>query len=187
MGIDWDDRSTWPAWVAEEVALAPHDPRWLEDGRREAARLTTMLDDAATGSVAHIGSTAVTGLAAKPILDFVVASTDRHRTAVHLAAQLGDPWVLIPDGLHPLPIRLLVRVEDGRRHSHLQVVDPSDAHLQRLLAFRDALRADREARDAYAAVKSAAAESLGRDRAAYTEAKAEVIATILRGVGVEPA
>lgn len=187
MGIDWDDESTWPAWVTEDIALVRHDPRWLEDGRAEAIRLTGLLDDAGTGAVEHIGSTSVPGLAAKPILDFVVASSDRHRTAEHLAAQFDDSWVLVPDGLHPLPIRLLVRVQDGRRHTHLQVVDEGDPHLQRLLAFRDALTADSDAREAYGDVKSAAAKALGGDRAAYTDAKAQIIAEILLGVGVRPA
>lgn len=52
------------------------------------------------------------------------------------------------------------------------------------MAFRDALRADHDAREAYSAVELAAANASGEDRAAYTDAKAEVIADILTSVGV---
>jgi len=188
---DWDDETRWPAWVREPVVLAPSDPGWQQAGVVEAARLTSLCGPDAVGSVHHIGSTAVPGLPAKPILDFAVASRSRHRTAEHLADALtaapGEDWVLVPDGLHPLPIRLLVRVVDGRRHTHLQVVDQDDPHLARLLAFRDALRADPRARDTYARAKQASAEAHADDRSSYTDGKAAVIAETLRSVGVEPA
>jgi GrpB-like predicted nucleotidyltransferase (UPF0157 family) len=160
---------------------------WAAVGAAEAARLTRLLDDNATGPVHHIGSTAVPGLCAKPILDFAVASTDRHATAEQLGEQLGGDWALIPDGLHPLPVRLLVHVVRGRRHTHLQVMDLSDPHLGRLLAFRDALRCSPEARDAYSAAKREAALAHRDDRQSYTDAKVGVIAETLRRVGVAPA
>ena len=177
--IAWQEPSRWPAWVTEPVALHPPDPAWAEAGRSEAARLTALLDEAAVPPVHHIGSTAVPDLAAKPILDFAVASTDRHATAHGLHVRLDEDWVLVPDGLHPLPIRLLVRVVGLRRHSHLQVIDVGDPHLGRLLAFRDALRADPEARASYAAAKRTAATAHTEDRAAYTAAKAASIAETL--------
>lgn len=111
--VDWGDETTWPGWMTEGITLVDHDPVWLARGEEEAERLTGLLDAHAVTDVQHIGSTAVPGLPAKPILDFAVASEDRNRTATNLAAQLDDTWVLVPDGLHPLPIRLLIRVVDA--------------------------------------------------------------------------
>lgn len=185
--IAWAEPDRWPAWVTEEVRMAPSDPTWAEQGAAQARRLTDLLGDRVTGPVRHIGSTAVPGLVAKPIIDLAAAAPDRHGTAEWLHDRLGPGWALVPDGLHPLPIRLLVRVVDGRRHTHLQLVAPDDPHLDRLLALRDAMRADPAARAAYAAAKVAAAQAHAEDRGAYTDAKAETIAEILRSVGVTPA
>ncbi len=187
MDVDWDSPTTWPDWLTAPITLAEPDARWLRAGGAEAARLTHLLGDMADGPVEHIGSTAVPGLRAKPVLDFAVASAQRDAAAKWMAAALGPDWVLVPDRLHPLPVRLLIRVVDDRRHTHLQILHAGDPHLERLVGFRDALQADIQARRAYEHVKNAAAEAHGEDRARYTARKAEIVASILRGVGIEPA
>ena len=61
-----------------EVRLLPHDPRWVTDGERECATVRALLGDMAL-EVVHVGSTAVPGIDAKPILDIAVAVGDQVR------------------------------------------------------------------------------------------------------------
>ncbi|MGH3425981.1 MAG: GrpB family protein, partial [Mycobacteriales bacterium] len=64
-----EEPMAWPAWATEGVEIVDYDPAWAEDGARECAHLRQLLEPWLTGGVEHIGSTAVPGLAAKPILD----------------------------------------------------------------------------------------------------------------------
>ncbi|TQS39816.1 GrpB family protein [Cryptosporangium phraense] len=61
-----------PPWAYEQVALSAHDPRWAETARSECATLAEVLGP----SIEHIGSTAVPGLVAKPIVDLMAAVAD---------------------------------------------------------------------------------------------------------------
>jgi GrpB-like predicted nucleotidyltransferase (UPF0157 family) len=104
--------------------------------------------------VEHIGSTAVPGLAAKPVIDMDVVIASAFR------------WPA------------------GEIRHHLYVLITGASELQRHLAFRDALREDRAARDVYAALKGALAKKYGYSRQAYTEAKSEFISKIIDGIAI---
>src|SRR5262245_22266945 len=62
--------------VQEDVAIAPYDPRWPELFRREKEHLLSCLPTELIVRVEHFGSTAVPGLAAKPVVDVLVEVTD---------------------------------------------------------------------------------------------------------------
>src|SRR5262245_61556348 len=62
--------------VREEIAIVPYDPRWPEMFRREKEHLLSCLPNERVRRVEHFGSTAVPGLAAKPIVDILVEVTD---------------------------------------------------------------------------------------------------------------
>jgi GrpB-like predicted nucleotidyltransferase (UPF0157 family) len=70
--------------VREEVAVAPHDPEWPESFRREKEHLLSCLPNDLVRRVEHFGSTAVPGLAAKPIVDMLVEVTDLGATRVRI-------------------------------------------------------------------------------------------------------
>jgi GrpB-like predicted nucleotidyltransferase (UPF0157 family) len=63
------DRRTWPAWATERVKVVDYDPSWAARGAQERQFLQELLAPWLHGHVEHVGSTAVPGLAAKPILD----------------------------------------------------------------------------------------------------------------------
>ncbi|MEU5235023.1 GrpB family protein, partial [Streptomyces anulatus] len=64
-----------PAWAYERAEVRPSDPRWAVRAQTEAARLTELLAPWLVDGVEHIGSTAVPGLAAKPVIDLMASMT----------------------------------------------------------------------------------------------------------------
>lgn len=171
---------TWPAWATERVSISESDPSWLEQGGRECtwlgARLTSWLVDA----VEHVGSTAVPGLIAKPILDYQSAVADLDCATEVADALSPDGWHLVPPELDQRPWeRFFVRVEQDRRRAHLHLMTPDSPRLAETVVFRDALRADPELVGAYAELKIELAARFEYDREAYSRAKAEFVREVL--------
>jgi len=165
------------------VALAEHDPGWAElYVRLRAGIVAAVGGDAA--DVQHVGSTAVPGLPAKPKVDIAVGAVTMERAgaiverlrpigcAAYEAAQSTDDWIA------------MYWVVDGRKIANVHVVPHGGDRWRRYLAFRDYLRAHREAVEEYAQLKRALAEEFGRDRLGYVGGKAEFIGRICRLAGV---
>jgi len=159
------------------IVIADYDPRWPALFERLAEPVRAAV--AGLGArVEHVGSTAVPGLAAKPVIDMdvVVPSAAAVPEAVERLRGLGyiyqgDKGIrgreafLWPPGA---PVHHLYVVVDGNR--------PHAEHLR----FRDHLRHHPEVAEAYAACKRDLAARHGADRIAYTEAKTAFIAAALR-------
>jgi len=132
-------------------------------------------------AVEHVGSTAVPGLPAKPILDIAVGlrpGVDRD-TVVEALQSLGFLYrgaVEEDEGLN-----LMFGWEDTPRHRvvNLHVVTHGGRRWRDWVVFRDRLRADGRARDAYAALKADLARRFPNDRTAYIAGKDEFVARIL--------
>lgn len=173
----------WPVWATERVEIVPPDPDWLPRGERESELLESSLARWLVGRVEHVGSTAVPGLAAKPILDFLAQVTDLDRAPEVAAALAGAGWHFVPVELDQRPWeRFFVRVVDDRRVAHLHLLDVDAPRWHDVLAFRDALRADPALVRSYAALKADLAARHGDDREAYTRAKADFVRAILAGL-----
>lgn len=167
----------WPGWATEPVAIAPADPAWSSQGRVACDLLGDLLRPWLTAElVQHVGSTAVPGLAAKPILDLMAGvGTLDHAGPVSAALALRG-WHLVPPDLDARPWRrLLVDVRDGRRAAHLHLLQPDDRRWSEQLRFRDLLRADPSLARRYEDLKRRAAKTHRHDREAYTAAKAAFI------------
>lgn len=165
-----------PAARAEPVVVVPYDGAWPRRFAALRSRLLTALGDLAV-AVEHVGSTAVPGLAAKPIVDVDVVirrEEDLFETAQRLSnlgyAHIGDLGVAGREAFRQPP--------DLPPH-HLYVCVAGTVELQRHLAFRDALRADGELAARYAALKHDLAERYRDDRDAYSEGKTRFIAAAL--------
>jgi GrpB-like predicted nucleotidyltransferase (UPF0157 family) len=160
-----------------EVRLVPHDPRWAVAYSREAERLQQALGAHAL-EIAHIGSTAVPGLIAKPLLDIMVAITSlgERDEVVPLLGQIGyeyRPHDTIPDRL------FFIAGEPDARRVNLSLAELGSAYWRDHLAFRDILRARPDVAEAYAHLKADLAERYPDDRLAYTAAKGEFVASVL--------
>ncbi|MFD7817474.1 GrpB family protein [Streptomyces sp. NPDC059785] len=154
------------------VETAEYDPRWPERAAAAIAELRDVLRETLTG-IEHIGSTAVPGLAAKPVIDLMAAADDlaaveaRDRT---LRAALG-----YRRHFNGMTDRLLyVRASDGRRTHILHVVTTESRPTRNQRLLRDHLR--EHSRDAarYADLKRSPAAA-GTVPAACTRAKTELV------------
>src|SRR5512142_555542 len=74
--------------VRENIAIVAYDPRWPELFRKEKEHLLACLPSGLIRRMEHFGSTAVPGLAAKPIVDMLVEVADLNRTRIEIAPVL---------------------------------------------------------------------------------------------------
>lgn len=179
----WCESVPWPAWATERVELVEPDPTWPARGLAVAAELDEVLSPWLVVAVEHVGSTAVPGLPAKPVLDLMAAVPDPDALVRDGLARLGAAgWVLVPPELDARPWRRFFVQPDGRgvrRLAHLHVMRPDEPRWAQVLAFRDRLRADQELARQYTELKIALVLQHPDDRERYTEAKCEFIEAAL--------
>ncbi|GAB2658023.1 dephospho-CoA kinase [Gordonia jinhuaensis] len=170
--------------VSGPVALADADPAWAAAGARLVNRLWALCGEKAT-AIDHIGSTAVPGLAAKPVLDIqiCVAEMGVADALVDVLADGGFPRRTGVDHDEPKPDprsgvtdpavwvkRLHGSADPGRpANVHLRVAGSPGAVFA--VAFRDRLRADSRFREDYLALKRQAEDTAGGDIDRYLEVK----------------
>jgi GrpB-like predicted nucleotidyltransferase (UPF0157 family) len=153
------------------VRLIPHDPQWAEQASQEEARILKAVWPALI-EMHHVGSTAIPGIAAKPIIDLVgvTPSLDALEDARPMLEQLGYAW----HGEFGLAGRRFCTLSDplsGQRRFHLHCYASGDHSIHRHLAFRDYLRARPAVAEAYQTMKQACAAKHPDDSHAYTECK----------------
>ena len=145
---------------AGSLEVRDYDPGWPRLYEEEAAAIREALGDAVV-AMEHMGSTAVPGLAGKPVIDISVGLRRPELTDAEVAAleRLGYEYL----GEFGLPGRLYFRKDEGGRRAHqVHAVEHDGEHWHRHRAFRDYLRAHPEEAEGYAAEKRRiAAESRG--------------------------
>lgn len=132
--------------------------------------------------IEHIGSTAVVGLAAKPIIDIQVGVVSLDVSAQIVAAVEALSYVYVPEFERVLPNRRYFRRTSpvGVTTHHVHLVERADLEWwDRHIRFRDWLRAHPEDRDRYATLKRSLAAEHGNDRDGYTEGKSAFIASVV--------
>lgn len=172
---------SWPRWANDAIALVDADPEWQAQGQRLRDILEVLLAPWLTTGVEHVGSTAVPGLAAKPIIDLQAAVTDLDE-AEAMATVLGPhDWQYVPPHLDQRPWRrFFVMVAGGQRIAHLHIMTAGAPRWHQQIAFRDALRADSSVAARYAELKHALVAQHGDDREAYSAAKSSFIQAVLQ-------
>jgi GrpB-like predicted nucleotidyltransferase (UPF0157 family) len=125
--------------------------------------------------IEHIGSTAVPGLAAKPVIDIMpgVLSMADAESCIEGMRRLGYEYV--PEFEDALPDRRYFRKGHPEQKWHVHIVEVGGPFWRRHIAFRDYLRAHPEAAGKYAALKRRLAAQYPYDSLAYTDAKSEFI------------
>ncbi len=172
------DFEVWATIVTHQIVVNDYDEQWPSWFEQIRAAVWPAIADLAL-RIDHVGSTAVPGLAAKPIIDMdiVVASPGQVRPVIERLVTIGYRWrgdlgvtgreAFSPDRSADLPAHHLYLVVDNNR-----------AHLDHWL-LRDLLRSDPDARARYAALKRANAEMAGDDMDVYLAAKAALVADLL--------
>jgi GrpB-like predicted nucleotidyltransferase (UPF0157 family) len=158
------------------VIVVPYDEAWPSLYLEERTRIERALGSLAEG-IEHVGSTAVPGLAAKPILDIMVGVRSL-RDADRCIQPLE--WLSYEyRGDAGVPDRLFFGKGAPRTH-HLHVAEVGGEFWVNHLAFRDYLRTHPQTAREYARLKYELADRFCADRAAYTEAKRGFILEVVR-------
>jgi GrpB-like predicted nucleotidyltransferase (UPF0157 family) len=157
------------------IQLAPYDPEWPLQFAQLAGRIREALSDGVL-RLEHVGSTSVPGLAAKPIIDMVLAVRDSADEAAYVPALERHGFVLQirePDWFeHRL---LKTPAVDGNLH----VFSAGCGEIDRMVAFRDWLRAHDDDRLLYERTKRELAARTWRHVQNYADAKSDVISEIM--------
>jgi GrpB-like predicted nucleotidyltransferase (UPF0157 family) len=172
------------------VALKPHNPAWLAEFLREAAVLRQSSEQII--DIQHIGSTAIAGLDAKPIIDLLAGMPGNE--AILTEEQTRD-WIAIfhAAGYHfgeyaSTPMRLFFyRGNTDFKTHHLHVVVHNQEAWYNLILFRDYLQTHPAAVQEYATLKGELASRYKEQRDLYTQAKSAFILQIINKSRLENA
>ena len=166
-----------------EVRLFPYTSAWADAFDHERERIQRILKNNIIG-IEHVGSTAIPGIRAKPIIDIAVAVHDLGLVDAFAADMASIGYDDAGDGGVPGQ-RIFGRGPRIRTHLVHFVVDGSEAW-RNYLAFREALLGDRELAKAYDSLKHSLAAEFPADRRSYTSAKSEFIERVLSRATAQP-
>ncbi|OAN70313.1 hypothetical protein A8B78_20790 [Jannaschia sp. EhC01] len=150
--------------------VVPHDPNWKLAFEVEAEAIKNALGNTPM-QLHHIGSTAIPGILAKPIIDLLgeVSTLEDAEANAHVFEGLGYEVM----GAYDIEGRRYFRKIDGNgtRTHHLHVFEKGSTHVERHLAFRDFLRAYPKVAEEYSSLKGSLTQSGAPSRDAYVDGK----------------
>lgn len=164
------------SWRDEPVRLVPHDPSWAARFAAEAELLHATIGTYITGGIHHVGSTAVGGLDAKPIIDSAVGveSLEASRPCIELLSAID--YLYAPYRAEVM--HWLCKPDPAKRTHHLHLIPTGSPRLADEIAFRDYLRAHPAKAAEYGDLKHRLAAEHRADREAYTRAKTDFVAAV---------
>lgn len=168
----------------KRVEVVPYDPVWPRVFERVRAHVWPAVADLALG-IEHVGSTAVPGLPAKPVVDacIVVASRAVVPACIRRLAGIGYTH----RGDLGVPDREAFRAPEGLPRHHLYLGPRDGLGLRNHLGVRDLLRADPEAARRYGELKASLARRFPDDMDGYVAGKTEFLLGILAQAGLTEA
>jgi GrpB-like predicted nucleotidyltransferase (UPF0157 family) len=171
---------------ADPVIVVPYDEAWPSLFEEEQTRIESAIGPWVE-EIEHVGSTAVPGLAAKPVIDIMVGVKSLVESSILVERLVGIGYEYVPEFERVLPFRRYFRkMREGRRTHQIHLVErPNAEWWDRHLLFRDYLRVHPEAAEEYARLKYELSHRFGEDRVAYTEAKTAFISEVVRRAAVD--
>ena len=162
----------------EKVTVVPHDPRWCEEFEAESKHVASCLGENVVAAH-HIGSTAIPGIYAKPVIDILVEVSD-----IHLVDERGREMESLGyevKGEYGISGRRYFRKEScGVRTHHVHVFETGSPHIERHIAFRDHMLAHPDDAKAYSDLKRKLAEAHPTNIDAYMDGKEPFIQEVDR-------
>jgi GrpB-like predicted nucleotidyltransferase (UPF0157 family) len=163
------------------VHIAEYSPQWPSTFAAEAELVREVFLPEHV-EIEHIGSTAVPGMAAKPIIDILLGALSLRSIEHRITDLESRGYRYIPEFEEQLPQRrYFVKPAQGEAVFHLHAVETASQFWRDHVAFRDALRTDPRVFDGYLTLKRSLAEGLKMDRDVYTDAKAPFIEAVING------
>lgn len=163
----------------DQIELVDADPQWALMFHAEARAVRAALDEDLSPEIHHVGSTAIRGLAAKPVIDMVLTlspESDWPRLVAPLEALGYAYWADNPRADRMFFVKGMPPAGIRRTH-HIHVRRQEEANA--MLSFRDYLIGHPEAAARYLALKRRLATHYRADREAYTAAKEKFVEAIL--------
>jgi GrpB-like predicted nucleotidyltransferase (UPF0157 family) len=170
--------------VQEKIDIVEYDPSWPRLFLEEKEHLLASIPAGIIKRIEHFGSTAVPGLAAKPIIDMLVEVTSLEETRsviVPILESEGYDYFWRPafgNDTPPFYAWFIKRDSKGRRTHHIHMVESHFEHWDRLI-FRDYLIMNPEVAEEYRGLKIRLAREFPNDRVAYTNGKSEFIMRVM--------
>jgi GrpB-like predicted nucleotidyltransferase (UPF0157 family) len=178
-----DDESFGLGLKNQTVSLATPNSLWHDAYEEEAEAIRDALGDMAI-DIQHVGSTAIPNIKAKPIIDIMVGIRyfADGLACVGAMESIGYDYAgtdIVPDD------HIFGRGIKGETRTHLvHVVEYQGSHWNRMLAFRNALRAKPELARAYEQLKVGLADTHAQSRAEYTKSKHDFIDKVVADAGL---
>ncbi len=160
------------------VILEDYNSAWPEKFEKEKEHLMSILGSWNYGGIEHVGSTAVVGMVAKPIIDimFGVKSLEFSKPAIDVLVENGyEYWPYKTEVMH-----WFCKPSDAFRTHHLHLIPFESQLWQERIKFRELLRSDKSISDQYSTLKRNLAASHKEDREAYTQKKWPFIQQVLQ-------
>ncbi len=168
--------------MSEAVILSAYTEAWPRIFEEEASKLRDALAGYAVCDLEHVGSTAIPGMIAKPVIDIMASVEDINKVPRgndHFWVALGYEWGHSDDDDAADWLYFIKRDNTGRRLIHLHIVPDHSDFRKRTIVFRDALRADQTKAQQYAHLKMRLAETFRDDRLAYLAGKGDFVAAVV--------
>ena len=157
------------------IRIVPYDPAWPAMFQAEADQVRRVFEGVRC-SIEHVGSTAVQGLAAKPIIDIIAGFDALHDVETRLRNMEAIGYQYVPEYEAELPRRRYFRKPVGRpSRYHLHAVEMHSRFWVSHLLFRDFLRQRPDWAREYYHLKVSLAEEFRTNGPAYTEGKSDFV------------
>lgn len=163
--------------MSRVIEVVPHNPAWKDIYTAEKTLLLDVFSGLAI-SIHHIGSTAIPGIKAKPVIDIMIIAQD-----IEKVDELNPAMIQLgynPHGEYGIPGRRYFNKDtEGVRSHHVHSYAPGNPEIEAHLNFRDYLRAHPDEAQAYSQLKETLAAQYRHDSVTYTESKSDFVQRIL--------
>jgi GrpB-like predicted nucleotidyltransferase (UPF0157 family) len=170
----------------DSIELVPYDMRWPQMAKLEIEKLRKILPSNHIIDIQHVGSTAIPGMLAKPIIDIQIA-VDSLAAIKQAAIDILKTceyvyWDEDPDPEKMFFVKGMPPFGEKRTH-HVHIIEPNSKRWQTRIIFRDYLIAHSEIAHEYEQLKIKLAKEYTYDREQYTDAKTKFIDDVLKQAG----
>ncbi|NDJ17938.1 GrpB family protein [Myxacorys almedinensis] len=157
-----------------KVEVVPPNSAWREEFSAESKRIALVMGENIV-TIHHIGSTAIPGIYAKPVIDFLIEVKDINETDAQTAAMAAIGYEAM--GEFGLPGRRYFRKEQpsGIRTHHVHTYEIGSPEINRHLAFRDYMIAHPDVAQQYSELKRELAKQYPQNIEGYMDGKDEFV------------
>jgi len=165
------------------IEIVQYDPLWHSQFEAERVMLQRVLAPWLAGPIEHVGSTAIPGMPAKPVIDIMAAVNSLEASQAAKARLAESGYVYFP--YRPDIMHWFCKPSAAIRTHHLHLVPLGSKRWRECLAFRDAIRSHHTLALEYAALKNHLAVRFKFDREAYTDGKGPFVRHVLETSGMD--